>query len=49
MITREINPGPQDHVYGVTYGDNPAADSYVDAKSGLTIYSRPGQVPVARI
>lgn len=43
VITREINPGPQDHVYFVAYGDNPAADSYVDAKSGLTIYPALGK------
>ncbi len=43
VMTREINPGPQDHVYGVAYGDNPAADSYVDAQSGLTIYPALGK------
>lgn len=43
VMTREINPGPTDQVYGVAYGDNPAADTYVDAKSGLTIYPALGK------
>ena len=33
-----INAGPYDKVYGVVYGDNPAADTYVDPASGRTIY-----------
>lgn len=33
-----INAGSRDKIYGIVYGDNPAAATYVDPATGQTIY-----------
>lgn len=35
---RSINAGPSDKIYGIVYGDNPAANTYADPISGSITY-----------